>query len=149
MKISFAGMKTQVPDGWQDESTITFSMPAQPGIDVPLALNPRVPDSAANLVITWEHAGELGAQEYLDQRLAQLSEQLPGFTVAERGDAGDAQEPIPWAEFSLVAKVAVTQLLLVKRAGDRVFVITGTSLTPSFAAAKDQFLSAARQLAPE
>jgi hypothetical protein len=135
-----------VPDGWHDESTIIYSMPADTGLQARMSLNTQRPLPQANIAISWEDAGDLEAGRYLDDRLEQLPKLVQGFEVHGRGNAGSAEAPIPYAEYSVPAKVPLVQMLLVRRLGDLMVTLTGTALQKSYDKVKAHFIAAARGL---
>jgi hypothetical protein len=147
MQISFAGLKTEVPDTWRDESTIIYSMPADSALQARLSLNTQRPLPQANIAISWEDAGDLEAARYLDDRLEQLPRMIQGFELHGRGDAGGPGNPIVYAEYNVPAKVPLMQMLLVRRIGPLMVTLTGTALQKSYDKVKQHFMAAARALA--
>lgn len=146
MQVAFAGFKTDIPADWQDESTMVFSMRADAGLSAPMSLNPQRAMAQANIAISWEAAAGMAPQQYLDARLESLPKLVQGFELKGRGDAGQAGEPIPFAEYTVAGKTPMVQWLGVKRLGDTMVVLTGTALAKSYDKAKPHFLEAARGL---
>lgn len=146
MRISFAGLETTIPDGWKDESTIVYTMPADVIAGPLIARQRKSEGGGANVSITWEDAAQVAPQRYLDDRLEQTLKALPGFRLLGTGDLGDVGDPIPCAEYALQAGRPMMQLLAVRRIRERIVVVTGTALEPVYAKARPFFVDAARAL---
>lgn len=146
MRISFLELDAAVPDGWTDESTLIYSMPEAP-LGPPLLTRNQVQRHApASLAITWERGARISAQRYLDDRLKQLVSALRGLRVTARGEAGQTDDPIPFAEFELELTTPLTQLLAVRRVGPHLLCVTGTARPAVYPGVREMFLAAARSV---
>lgn len=142
MKIAFNGLGTSIPDGWRDESTLTFVMAQDPALSMPLSMNKKSSRASASITIAWDETDK-DVQAYLDDRVETLARALPGFQERERGDV----EPgLPYIEYAIDGPMPMIQLLMIKRLEGRVVTVTGTALTAAYDGVRPQFLKAARDL---
>lgn len=143
MKIEFAGMSAEVPDGWTDESTITFAMPPHDSLSTPMSLNKQSSTPQGNVTISWEAAPkDEDAEAYLKGRLELLSRAMPGFEQRGQGDV----DGLPYVEYAMNASMALLQIMFAKKVGDRMVCVTGTALEGAYAKARDHFADVAKSL---
>ena len=146
MRAFFAGLQTEIPDGWVDDSTITYSMPAEADLGTPTLPSRQPTRGGANVTITWEGRGGGDPETYLQERLAKLGEALPVFKLRDKGSLGEDDQLIAFAEFSIGGEVPMIQLLQVKLAGDRLVCVTGTALEAVYPTIRERFMETARTL---
>ena len=146
MQITCGALVTDVPDGWRDESTIVYTMPPDPQLVARLAAGSSPRSSPAAITVTWEDAGDLQAAAFLEGRLETLRRSLQGFKLLGRGDAGGGDSPVPYLEYGLAARVPLSQILLVRRVGALMVVVTGTAQPATYPGAHHRsLLPAARR----
>lgn len=146
MKIDFQGVTAPVPDGWINCSTLVFAMPADDQLRSPLALQKQVAGSAANLVLTWDER-TADPRALLDQKVAELTRQIPGIDVLSTGEVAGTDASIPFAELAVPGKVAVRQIVFVRRIGGQTVTITGTAVATLFDKLRASFVASATGLA--
>ena len=129
------GLAGEIPLDWNDESTVTFTIPA---VDVGgEKLSP------GNLVINWADSAGVNAIMYLAQLRAQLAQAFDKFEVIEEGEAGPG---IPFVRFRFDSGRDLQQILYVRVFGERAVICTGTSVTEHFATYRKSFDDVARSL---
>lgn len=130
------GLVTELPDGWHDESTMTFTIPPT-DVGQGQALSP------GNVVINWVDGNDAAPEEYLADLHKQFAEAFDNFEVLEEGELGPA---IPFIRFQFDAGRDLQQMLAVRRVGSRMVIVTGTALGELFERYRDQFADVARSL---
>ena len=110
------GLVAELPEGWNDESTMTFTIP-------PVDVGGGDSLSPGNVVINWVDAGNAQPDAYL----ANLQEQLEGaFDHFEVLDSGGALTRPAVPALQVRAGRDLQQVLAVKRVGGRMVIVTGT-----------------------
>lgn len=142
-------MRADIPDDWQDRSTLTFAVP--PDRSAKASLLPKGGDavSPGNVVLNWVDAprGDRPALAHLEAQLRALPGLFEGFTVLSRGDLGTEQEPLPFVEIRFAAGQTIRQILCCKSAGHRVVLVTGTATESRFEMLRDRFVEIAKSVA--
>ena len=145
MKIEIGGMTADLPDGWQDRSSIIFEMPDDEELRDPRALQKQTGHTAANISLNWDDASdEISPDKVLRAQLEQLPASLPGFSIVEQGRT---EEGWPFAETRFDLGMIVRQLLCVRPVGDKVVVLTAAASEPLYAGVKTKAESTLRSLA--
>jgi hypothetical protein len=148
MKVPFVGLSANIPDGWADESTLVFTMPADSSLAPSLVGKRNKPRSSANVTLAWEEIGAMGAAEYLRGRLETLRQALKHFKLEEEG-ALEGRNDAPFAVYRFEAKEPMMQLLCCQKVGTQVVCTTGTALTEAFLRVRENFLHVASSIAKE
>ena len=143
MKITFASMNADLPDGWMDESTISYSKPPDASLAPRMSLNPQSQRPTANVTISWETAPkDLGPATYLAHRIEQLSKALPGFEHLGQGE----KSGVPFVEYAFAGAMQLRQIIFAKVVGSRVVCVTGTALPSVYDGVKAQFAATAMSI---
>ncbi len=140
MKVTFAAFQAEMPDGWRDESTITYTMPPTEDLRIPLA-GGKQPASPANIVINWQESAA-DATVFLSSRIAELRASLPGFKILAQGDV----DGIPFVEYAFSLQIALVQVLYVRKLGDYIVTVTGTASPSIFESVRGEFARAVRSI---
>ena len=148
MRITFSGLRADVPDGWTDASTLVFMMPAST-LTAPLAKQRKADRSPANVAISWgaapKGASAAHAAVLLEGRLDEMQRALPGFTRRAHGE----RDGVAWAEVSFDAEAPLVQLVMSRIVGPTAISVTGSALLAAYSdALRDRFLDVARSIAP-
>jgi hypothetical protein len=145
MRIEFVGLATEIPDGWIDDSTLTFSIPDPDGLAMP-RVGGASPRSCGNVAIQWDRNATGNARAFLDARLKELGQLLPGFAVEHRSEMGEAEELIAVAQCAFDPGTPVRQTYAVRRRGALMLVVTGTTWPGVHARYHDTFIDIARRM---
>jgi hypothetical protein len=159
MKVEFAGLKTLVPDGWVDESTLLFQSQnedLQP--DAEKASGPS--KKGARLAIRWvpddapqggqERATTLAA--LLQERLSHLPRLIPDFALQEEGGWEEgADDEVAFGIYELEMPRRLTHQIFVRRVQGHLVTLSGASTPEEFEQHRPIFEAAAKSLvlAPE
>ena len=139
MQTHFNNFTTWVPDGWLDQSTITFCMPVSQNAQAPLSAGKAVAHSAANLVLTWESEENRQLLDYGSARLNKIKTALPGFHLVEEGICNEKETSIFFAEYHISMSPALTQLLQIKVVDNYFVCLTGTAIQNNYINVKEHF----------
>ena len=127
------GLLTDVPDTWNDESTMTFTIP-------PIDVGEGQSLSPGNVVINWvESASE--SDDYLDDLHKQLEAAFENFELLEQGELAPS---LPFIRFQFEAGRDLQQILAVRRIGSRMVIVTGTAMGEYFDRYREQFAEIAK-----
>jgi hypothetical protein len=133
--LQFNEFSAEVPEGWRDESQIIFTMPSTEG--------PAV--SRANVVFTWEDMPQGTESEYLEEHMRRLAGMVP-FKVIEEGSIGKETDAMHFIEVQLGYQRPMNQVLIVKRVGGKIVVVSGTALRDLYPQIRETFFEIARKL---
>ncbi len=136
MRAAFMGLVSELPDGWHDESTMTFTIPH---IDV----GEGQMLSPGNVVINWVDGSHAEPEDYLADLHHQLQESFDNFETLEEGELAPQ---IPFIRFQFEAGRDLQQILAVRRIGNRMVIVTGTAMGEYFDRYREQFVGVARSL---
>jgi hypothetical protein len=136
MRAVFMGLATELPDDWNDESTMTFTIP-------PVDTGQGHALSPGNVVINWVDASGADASAYLVDLHRQLEGAFDDFEVLESGELGPG---LPFLRFKFEAGRNLQQMLAVRRVGSRIVIVTGTAVATLFDRYRDQFANIAKGL---
>jgi hypothetical protein len=146
METHFNKFATWVPDGWLDQSTITFCMPASPDVQAPLSAGKALAHSPANLVLTWETQEDRQLSDYGSARLNKIKTALPGFHLVEEGLWKEEEASIFFAEYHISMSPALTQLLQIKVVDHYFVCLTGTAIQNNYLNVREHFKRSMRLL---
>jgi hypothetical protein len=97
----------------------------------------------ATLAITWQDASALSPRGYLEQRAASFPRSLPGHQALGKGEIDDAA----FIEHRFDAGgTGLVQMVLVRRVGARMVVVTGTALESEYRKVRQHFVDAVQSL---
>jgi hypothetical protein len=148
MRVDFVDLVTEIPDGWIDDSTLTYSIPNPDELAAPLSRKPAA-GPCGNIAIKWDRgAGPVSARAYLDARLVELEQGLAHFTVEQRRELGSGADALAVAECSCELGAPLKQLLAVRRLGPLMLVVTGTTFPGVYERFRNTFVEIAQQIVP-
>jgi hypothetical protein len=136
MRAAFMGLATELPDGWNDESTMTFTIP-------PIDVGQGQALSPGNVVINWVDASNAEPADYLADLHKQFAEAFDNFEVLEEGELAPS---VPFIRFQFDAGQDLQQMLAVRRVGSRMVIVTGTAMGEYFERYREQFAGVALSL---
>lgn len=127
------GLSTEIPDNWNDESTMTFTIP-------PIDVGEGQSLSPGNVVINWVESHS-EADDYLEDLHKQLEEAFESFELLEQGELMPA---LPFIRFQFEAGRDLQQMLAVRRVGSRMVIVTGTAMGEYFDRYREHFAAIAK-----
>ncbi len=127
------GLSTEIPDNWNDESTMTFTIP-------PIDVGEGQSLSPGNVVINWVESHS-EADDYLEDLHKQLEEAFESFELLEQGELMPA---LPFIRFQFEAGRDLQQMLAVRRVGSRMVIVTGTAMGEYFDRYREHFSAIAK-----
>ena len=130
------GLVSELPDGWHDESTMTFTIP-------PVDVGEGQVLSPGNVVINWVDGTQAEPEDYLADLHRQLEESFDNFETLEQGELAPR---IPFIRFQFEAGRDLQQMLAVRRIGNRMVIVTGTAMGEYFDRYRDEFAGVALSL---
>jgi hypothetical protein len=140
MRVRFHDFAAEVPEGWRDESTITFTMPPD---DRLTPMGQSGGGSPGNVVIGWQARRQQSVEAFVQERAAGLRKALPGFKLRAEGEIAP---DVRFLEYTFSAPVPVVQLLVVRAVGDELVCVTGTAMAGRFAELRPVFEALARSV---
>jgi hypothetical protein len=144
VKARFAGFVADVPDGWRDQSVISFACPSDVVVD-PRAMRPASNRPTATVAITWaDRPARATATTVLDEQLANGAALFAEYEVRARAVDGE----LATADVSFVQGERILQLVAVRIFGERVVVVTGSAFAATWDAMRPKLLDVARSVAP-
>lgn len=123
------GLAADLPDGWNDESTMTFTIP-------PIDVGQGQALSPGNVVINWVDGSNAEPEDYLADLHKQFAAAFDNFEVLEEGELAPS---VPFMRFQFEAGRDLQQMLAVRRVGSRMVIVTGTAMGEYFDRYRDQF----------
>ena len=128
----------QLPDGYEDRSTLMFV--AKQDMQAPMSLKASPRSAPPNLVVTFVRpvpAGPVAA--YLLE---------PAFSIVSRGGGESDAEPVAFVSYSGNPGQPIRQIIAGRVVGDALVLVTGGALEAQFPAVERQALALVTSVAP-
>jgi hypothetical protein len=133
MKMVHGTVEFDVPDHWNDASTLVFTDPQN--LQAPMATRVISGQAPPNIVVKFMPPTNAGLSAFLDQQLTTaIAPSLPGFAVVQKADAGTEADPIPYVIYRANPGQAIQQIVGCRHVGGRLMLLTAGALEAQFAA---------------
>jgi hypothetical protein len=140
MKFVHGPLRFELPDGWEDRSTLVFCDPQT--LVAPQSTKASPGAAPPNVVLTMVRPGKGSLSEFLERELQTgIAPKMPGFEVVERGDAGSVEQPVPFVVYRANPGQMIRQLVAARLVGEQVALLTAGALEAQFAALKPKALA--------
>ncbi len=145
MRTIHGSIALELPDGWHDRSTLLFVDPQALAAPLSGRASPGVAPPNLGISFAPVPTGPLAA--YLDAETAKnIAPHLPGFSVLERGDAGDGATP--YIVYRANPGQPICQMVGAHVVGAVLVLVTGGALEAQRALLTKVTLTALRTLGP-
>ena len=144
MKARFHTFVADVPDGWRDQSVISFAC-VDGGVVDPRSVRPTSTRPRATVAISWGDTPQRGtASSVLDEQLKNGAGMFAEYAVLARG----VDDDLAFADVAFVQGERVRQLVCTRVFGKLVVVVTGSAFDATWDAMRPKLLEIARSIAP-
>jgi hypothetical protein len=131
MKMVHGAVEFDVPDHWNDASTLVFTDPQ----DLRAPMVSRVVSGQAPPNIVVKFMAKTSTAAFLDEQLATaIAPAMPGFMVVLKADAGTPEDPVPYVTYRANPGQPIHQLVGCRHVGGRLMLVTAGALDAQFAA---------------
>ena len=138
----------QLPDGYEDRSTLMFV--AKQDMQAPMSLKASPRSAPPNLVVTFVRPVPAGpvAAYLLEQATTTVAPILPAFSIVSRGGGESDAEPVAFVSYSGNPGQPIRQIIAGRVVGDALVLVTGGALEAQFPAVERQALALVTSVAP-